>query len=312
MKKVLFLMNLREASGEYSPAIFNWYGILERLGYEVYYEDYAQYDADAFYNLVKETKPDFIFHPTYVKFHSEFARLREFSKVYCIHSDDDWRFDDYTKYWIPFTDGAIGYQSNIKNYLQAGAKEDYYQRARWAFNPNTMLFDFSGKKEHKISHVGGLHGNKAQRVNDMKQKGFDVTCINPNFNSYSQYLQSFSRSIVSLSLTSNSLGTGAQSKTRLSEIPYYCVLASEPWPDMELWNLEPNKDFILLDESDKSFEMLERVLEDKDFADKMYQSGKRVLIEHNTVFHEWNKFMQHLDPDYKPVDVASILKTYNL
>jgi hypothetical protein len=36
------------------------------------------------------------------------------------------------------------------------------------------------------------------------------------------------------------------------------------------------------------------------------------LIDHNTVFHEWNKFMQHLDPDYKPVDVASILKTYNL
>ena len=177
-------MNLREASGEYSPAIFNWYGILERLGYEVYYEDYAQYDADAFYSLVKETKPAFIFHPTYVKFHTEFARLQEFSKVYCIHSDDDWRFDDYTKYWIPFTDGAIGYQSNLKNYLEAGAREDYYQRARWAFNPNTMLFDFNGKKEYGISHVGGLHGNKAQRVNDMKQKGFDVTCINPNFNSY--------------------------------------------------------------------------------------------------------------------------------
>lgn len=305
-------MNLREPSGEYSPAIFNWYGILERMGYEVYYEDYSQYDPDAFYLLVKETKPEFIFHPTYVKFHSEFIRLREFSKIYCIHSDDDWRFEDYVKYWISFTDGAIGYQNNKQSYIEAGSPENYYLRARWAFNPNTMLFSFKGKKHYDVSHVGGLHGNKAQRVEDIRKKGFDITCINPNFSSYSHYLESFNKSIVSLSLTSNSLGTGAQSKTRLSEIPYYCILASEPWPDMELWNFEPNKDFILLDESDNSFEMLERVIKDQDFANKMYTAGKKTLIRYNTVFHEWNKFMQQIDIDYKPVDVNKILSTYNL
>jgi len=125
-------------------------------------------------------------------------------------------------------------------------------------------------------------------------------------------LESFNKSTVSLSLTSNSLGTGAQSKTRLSEIPYYCVLASEPWPDMELWNFEPNKDFILLDESDKSYEMLERILSDKVAADRMYKSGKEILINHNTVFHEWNKFMQRIDPDYKPVNVNAIVADYNL
>lgn len=305
-------MNLREASGEYSPAIFNWYGILERMGYDVYYEDYASYDPDTFYNLIKETRPDFIFHPTYVKFHSEFIRLREFSKIYCIHSDDDWRFDDYAKYWIPFTDGAIGYQNQKQSYVEAGSSESYYLRARWAFNPNTMLFSFEGKKRYGISHIGGLHGNKANRIDYLKTKGFDITCINPNFNSYAHYLECFNKSIVSLSLTSNVIGTGAQSKTRLSEIPYYCILASEPWPNMELWNFEPNRDFILLDETDSSFELLERVVNDKELANRMYNAGKKTLINYNTVFHEWDRFMKQIDADYKPININNVLSTYNL
>lgn len=311
-KRVVFLMNLKEASGEYSPAVFNWYGVLERLGYEVYYEDYAEYNSNSFYELVKHTKPDFVFHPTYVKFHSEFIKLREYTKIYCIHSDDDWRFEDYARHYIPFTDGAIGYQNNTESYTKAGADVNYYLKARWTFNPNTMLHTFTNDKKYGISHVGGLHGNKVQRVSAMRQKGFEVTCINPNFNNYVYYLQCFHESVVSLSLTSNSLGTGTQSKTRLAEIPYYCVLASEPWPDMELWNMEPGKDFILLDNSSDSYDALERALSDKDFATKLYNAGKKVLLNHNTVFHEWNKFMQHIDCDYKPVDVNTILKTYNL
>ena len=55
MKKVLFLMKIREDhSNNYTPAIFQWYGVLERLGYEVFYEDYSSYDPENFYQLVKE------------------------------------------------------------------------------------------------------------------------------------------------------------------------------------------------------------------------------------------------------------------
>ena len=161
MKKVLFLLRIKEShSDNYTAAIYQWYGILEHLGYEVYYEDYNAYNPEAFYQLVKEHKPDYIFHPTYENFHAEFQRLREFSKVYCLHSDDDWRFNDYAKFWIPFTDGAIGYQNTKESYLIEGAPDDYYYRARWSFNPNTMHFDFSGKKEFALTHVGGFHGNK--------------------------------------------------------------------------------------------------------------------------------------------------------
>lgn len=313
MKKVLFLMKIREDhSNNYTPAIFNWYGILERLGYEVFYEDYSSYNPESFYQLVKENKPDYIFHPTYDNLHAEFVRLREFSKVYCIHSDDDWRFDNYTKFWIPFTDGAIGYQSSKDVYLNEDAPSDYYQRARWAFNPNTMYFEFQGSKSHNLTHVGGLHGNKLEKVNELKSKGLNIELIDPKFTSYSAYLEAYHKSIASICLTTNSLGTASQSKTRVGEMPFYSILVSEAWPNMEMWNMEPNKDFILIDESDRYLELIQKILKDKDFATQMHKSGKDVLLEHNTVFHEWDRIMQSLDKDYKPVNISTIIKSYQL
>ena len=293
MKKVLFLMKIKEShSDNYSPAIFNWYGILEKLGYEVYYEDYTNYNSEEFYKLVKSHKPDYIFHPTYEGFHAEFIKLREFSKVYCIHSDDDWRFNDYARHWIPFTDGAIGYQNTQTAYVEQGAANSYYSRARWAFNPNMMHYEFTSNKTYGISHLGGLHGNKAQSMQRLNSAGLSIDLIDPKFTSYTQYLEAYHQSTISICLTSNSAGSSAQSKTRLAEIPYYCILASEPWPNF--------------------MEIVNKVLVDKDFAQQMYKSGKDILIKHNTVFHEWNRIMQNIDEDYKPVDVSSIIDTYNL
>lgn len=305
-------MNLKEPSGEYSPAIFNWYGILERMGYKVSYEDYAHYNPNAFYELVRQTRPDYIFHPTYHNLHTEFARLREYSKVYCIHSDDDWRFDSYIKYWIPFTDGAIGYQNHKEAYLGAGAGDGYYHRARWAFNPNTMHFEFSDKKRYGITHLGGLHGDKAQRIQKLESNGLKIELVDPKFASYSNYMQAYRQSTISICLTPNSLNCAPQSKTRLAEIPYYCVLASEWWPDMEMWNMEPNKDFILIDESQSYIDLINKCLVEEDFANKMYNSAKRILIEKNTVFHEWNSIMKNIDPDYNKIDVNDLVTKFQL
>ena len=139
----------------------------------------------------------------------------------------------------------------------------------------------------------------------------DIELINPNFNSYEHYLNTFHKSTISLCFTNNSLGTAKQSKTRVGEMPYYCILASEPWPNMEWWNMEPNKDFILLD-GDNSVELINKVLNDKTFANEMYQSGKEILLNSNTVFHEWDAIMSSIDEDYKLASINSIIKTYNL
>lgn len=312
MKKVLFLMRLKEPNNEYTTAVFNWFGPLEHLGYEVHYYEYNNYNPDSFYEYAKSLKPDFIFHPTYENFHPEFIKLREFSKVYCIHSDDDWRFENFAKYWIPFTDGSIGYQNSTDSYIKVGADKNYYYRARWAFNPNTMVFNFNSEKIYGLSHIGVLHGNKAQKLKYLQDSGMHIDQIELKSPSYSSYMETYHRSIASVCFTNNSLGTASQSKTRLAEMPYYCVLISEPWPNIEMWNMEPNVDFVLLDGSSNSIELINKLLGDKDFAQNMYKRSKDILINKNTVYHEWDKIMQQIDEDYKKVDVNYILKQFNL
>lgn len=301
-------MREREASGEYSPAIINWYGVLEHLGYDVYYEDYNTYNPENFYQLVKELKPDYIFHPTYESLHTEFIKLQEYSKIFCIHSDDDWRFDNYVKYWIPFTDGAIGYQGDINSYLQVELSKDYFIRARYTFNPNTMLHEFNSYKNYNLTHLGGLHGNKKNKIQILKDKGVDVEAIDPKFTSYLYYLESFHKSKASICLTNNSFDNKPQSKTRLAEIPYYTVMISEWWPNLDLWNMEPNKDFILLDYSDKCFEHIDKILNDDKANKQMLTSARNILINKNTSFHEWDNIMSKIDEDYKPVDISKLLK----
>jgi hypothetical protein len=310
MKKVLFLMHLQNpGKNEYSPAIFNWYGILEKMGYQVFYHEYSDFNIDEFYTLIKDNKPDFIFHPTYDYIHTEFIKLREFSKVFVIHSDDDWRFNNYAKFWIPFTDGAIGYQNDKSSYVQCDAPENYYYNARWTFNPNTMYFKFDKSKLYNISHVGKLHGKKDESLKQVEKSGYSVSKVDPNFNSYKDYMECFNKSIISLCFTSNVLGTAKQSKTRLGEMPFYCILASEVWPKMELWNMEPNKNFILIDESKNFVNVIDKILKDDDFKKSMFESGKNILLSKNTVFHEWNNIMSQFDPDFKRVNVELLLKS---
>jgi len=313
MKNVLFLINIYE-NNQYSSAMMYWYGILEKLGYNVYYEDYNEYNPDKFYQLIKDNKPDYIFHPTHRNIHTEFLKLREFSKVYLLHSDDDWRYDNYKKFWIPYVDGAIGTQNTKQTYINDGASENYYVRTTLGFNPNTMVFDYPINKTHDIVHMGGLHGGREESINFLQSKGVVVSLpFKGTTPPYQDYLKCYNDSKISLCFTNNSVMTKKQNKGRAVEILFYSVLASEEWPDMEIMDLEPNVDFILLDYSNtKYLEMFEKVLNDDKFREQMFLSGKRKLLATNTVFHRWNVIMKEIDEDYKPIDVNKILGEYGL
>jgi len=312
MKTALFLMKMYNA-GQYHSSLVYWYGILERLGYQVFYEDYDQYDPDEFHALIKENKPDFIFHPTYQAIHTEFLALREFSKVYLLHSDDDWRFNNYGKFWIPFVDGAIGLQQTKQTYINEGAPPNYYIRTTLGFNPNTMLLDTqSSHKKSDVIHMGGLHGGRDQSINHLQNMGVPIT-VHDHGMVYSDYLKHLSQSKIALCFTNNSVMSAKQNKGRTLEILNYCVLASDEWPDMEIMDLEPNKDFILLDYSNtKYLEMFEKVLNDDKFREQMFKSGRHKLLTKNTIFHRWDKVMSEIDEDYTGTNVDEILKAYQL
>lgn len=311
MKKAVWLLREYDVNftgqGAHSAEITFWYGILEQLGYEVIYYPYETYEPAKFYNDMKEYKPDFIFHTCYEKFHSEFVKLRDFTKIYMVQADDDWRFENYAKHYIPFVDGTISYQADRQWYLDAGAKEHEIISAKWAFNPNTMLIEDTSNKDIFISHGGGLYGDRSRLIQEFVDKGMDVSIATKVL--YGQLLELWNRSKYSLCFTKSSQGNFRQKKGRLAEIGYYSVIVSEPFPKIEEY-YEPHKEFILFETIDEAIEKIKKLEADPDKYAKMLKASRDRVWNTNTCYHQWDMIMSIIDEDYKKQDISKILKLY--
>lgn len=306
MKKIVWLMMEKERD-EYSSAIIYWYGALEKLGYEVIYYPYETYDSDRFYIEMKNYKPDYIFHTCYDKLHLEFVKLREFCKVYVIQSDDDWRFESYSKYYIPFVDGTISYQADRQWYIDNGALNHQIISAKWAFNPNTMLIEEDPTKDILLSHGGNLHADRKDLINEFITKGLNVSIANQV--KYGQLLDLWSRSKYSLCFTKASQGNFRQKKGRVVEIGYYSVLVSEPFPGIEKY-FQPDTEFIMFETVDEAIEKIKYYESNPNKYQELLLASRKKILETNTVFHQWDYIMSIIDHDYKKQNIINIVKKY--
>jgi hypothetical protein len=306
MKKVVWLMNEKNPTKtDYSIAINFWYGVLENLGYEVAYSMYEEYNVDNFYNQIKNFKPNFVIVPGYNLIHTEFIRLKEFTKVYVLQSDDSWRFDNFCKYWIPFVDGVISFDGNAEEkYKEFGLEPENYCKMRWAFNPN-MMVNPPVEKELYISHTGGLHGNREQKILEFMSKGEKVDVFHPNTYAETKYIWAASK--YSLGFTMNSVMTARHAKGRVAEIPNHTVLVTEPFPEIEEY-YDIKKEIILFDTVDEAIEKIKYYNDNESEYNKLFEAGKRAIWSRNTAYHEWNKILHKIDPDYKSIDVINLLK----
>ena len=310
MKKVVFLMdiNSRNDSG-YSASIIWWYGILEKFGYEVFYEDYAEYNAEEFYEKMKHYKPDFIFHPTYTKVHTEFIKLKEFTKVFIIQSDDMWRYDNFSKYWIPYIHGTVTFEGVKENYIRDGLDEKNFHKIKWCFNPNTQDLDKTYKKDIEISHIGNVHSHqyRVEQINKFRNLGIDVQIFHGV--NYEEAKRAWAHSKYTLSFTMNSSNTVREPKGRVVEVPNFAVLFTEDFPGLkEYYN---NDEMVVFSSVEDCIEKINYFDKNPKELEKIYLKGKKALWGRNTVYHEWNKILPQIDEDYKKINPNEIIKKYH-
>jgi hypothetical protein len=311
MKKVVFLMEEKDrARDEYSSAIIWWYGILEKLGYEVTYYDYLNFNFDNFYKEIKDFKPDFIFHPTYDKIHTEFIKLQELAKTYVIHSDDDYRFDQFAKFWIPFVDGTISFcggEDHMKQlYHSAGCNDKTFIKAYWCFNPNTMAHNHKFDREFILSHLGSIYGERLNKLKSFSNYGIETHVFQNKF--YSEFKEIAAKSCFSISLTKSSNLALNQIKGRIFEIPFSCILLTEPFPDMEkFYDLE--KEIVVFNSIEEACSKIKNILSNEHLFSSIYSNGRKRLLSEHTSYHVWNnKILPVIDNEYESKDVDKILK----
>lgn len=303
MKKVFILLDHKHDSiDDYSAAIIYWYGILDRMGYDVTYIDYASYNADQVYKLVREEKPYMLILVNYFRtIHTEFARFRDITKVYLLQGDMHRFYDNHVKLWIPFIDGIINFEGTKEWCLRDGLPENGFLKMRWGFNPNTMCFPRE-QKAYNISFYGGMHGRRGETLNRFSQ--LTGVYVVPQSATYEQVKYILSQSNFSLNLSWNATGDRRELKGRVIEIPAHCILLSEPAPELETY-YNPDE-YILFNSVEEAVDKIKSCN-----IEEVFKRGNRALWERNTAYHEWNKILPLMDPDYKPVDVPALIKTYH-
>jgi hypothetical protein len=306
MKKVFILLDHKhDRLDDHSAAIIYWYGILDNMGYDVSYIDYANYNADSLYNEIRQEKPFMLILVNYFRtIHTEFARFRDITKVYLLQSDMHRFYDNHVKLWIPYVDGIINFEGTKERCLRDGLPENGFLKMRWGFNPNMMCIS-SREKNRSISFYGGLHGGRAQLLQNLSQlTSVDVI---PQSATYGQVKYILSESKFSLNLSMNATGDRRELKGRVVEIPAHCVLLSEPAPELETYYNED--EYILFNSIEELADKI-KSLSDKEVED-IFKRGNKALWERNTAYHEWDKILPFMDPDYKPIAISTLLRTHH-
>lgn len=306
MKKVFFILDHRHSEiQDYSAAIVYWYGVLDRMGYDVTYENYTDYNPDQFYNKVRQEKPFMVILTNYFRsIHTEFTRFRDITKVYLLQTDMHRFYNEHVRMWIPYVDGIINYEGTEEWCLRDGLPKNSFLKMKWGLNPNMMCYGRNDKVKN-ISFYGGMHGNRSSILSSLdKLTPVDVI---PNTATYEEIKHSLSESKFSLNLSMNAPGNRRELKGRVIEIPAHCILLSEPAPELETYYQED--EFILFNNVEELVDKLNR-LSDKEQVE-LFKRGNKALWERNTAYHEWNKILPLMDPDFKPVDVSKLIRKYH-
>jgi hypothetical protein len=213
-------------------------------------------------------------------------------------------YDEHVKLWIPFVDGIINFEGTKERCLEDGLPENGFLKMRWGFNPNMMCYNQSSKIKN-ISFYGGLHGNRRKILEDFnKQLTVDIVSQSAT---YEQVKQVMSESNFSLNLSMNAPANRRELKGRVIEIPAHCILLSEPAPELETYYNED--EFISFNSVEEAIEKV-KSLDDKQILE-LFKRGNKALWERNTAYHEWNKILPLMDPDYKEVNVNKLVHQYH-
>jgi len=308
MKKVLWVMNSYNSNKtDISPALVWWYGVLEKLGYEVFYYPYEDYDIEDLYETVRDNKPDFVIVAAYNNIHTELIRLKDHTKVYVLQSDDRWRYGNFSRFWIPFVDGVITYEGEKSNYVSDGMKPENFHRMRWAFNPNTMAECgiISNPQSIFASHTGGMHGNRREMIAKFESRGIKIE--QRYTNTYDETKKIWANSKFSMCFTNNSLNSGKELKGRVVEIPNWCILVTEHFPEMEQY-YDMDNDVVSFVSVQEAIDKMNRLNDDPREYRRIFENGRKRLWNFNTAYHEFQKVMGEIDPDYKLIDINKIIK----
>jgi spore maturation protein CgeB len=191
-KKILFAA---WGCGDKDSFIYNnWYLTLKEIFGETILFDprknYFGYGKEAmnnsFLELIKKENPDYVlFCLTYDEFDLDFfGKIREISpqtKLINLFSDDEWNFDNYSRYYAPFFDYLITVKKDLSDYNGDGIKniQFLYGVSEKEYKPQNL------EKKYDVSFIGTPIRDRAEFMSFLVKNKINVFVAGSGWEKYS-------------------------------------------------------------------------------------------------------------------------------
>lgn len=221
----------------------NFYDSFIEMGYDAIYFNYVdkhyyrgQYgegnEAGCFndpnqklIDVANSFNPDLIFsilHRDQIKYET-FGELRKQGfKIINWFCDDTWRFNDFSRFWIPYLDYAVTTAREALDWYHAYGWSDKVILSNWAANPRWYK-PMDVEKKYDVVFVGGAHGGRKEIIEKTKQAGIDVRAFGKGFESgrvgFDDLIKKTSEAKINLNFARCSGDNGSQMKARNFELP---------------------------------------------------------------------------------------------
>lgn len=124
-------------------------------------------------------------------------------------SDDQWRFNNFSRYWAPFFDWVITTDPlAVEKYYSIGYKNVI--KSQYATNIH-LYKPQGGNFKYDVSFIGSSHTNRKKMVNDLKKHNIDIECWGSGWEngraSHEEVLKIISQSKINLNFTEVSTAT---------------------------------------------------------------------------------------------------------
>lgn len=175
-------------------------------------------------NLVNHQRPDYVFYITYqdqVELNTLVKIRNTGSKLIGWFSDDQWRFDQFSKKLARYLDYQITTDENaFDSYRELGFNPIHCQ---WGSNEHHYLRRPELEKIYDVSFVGSKHGRREVYLEQLESKGIRISGFGKDWNgriSFAEMINVFNRSKINLNFCFASTDEKIkQIKGRIFEVP---------------------------------------------------------------------------------------------
>jgi len=132
----------------------------------------------ALLDLVEKEKPDILFTSLFTNEikPKTIKKITKDSNTITINwfSDDQWRFDNFSRYWAPLYDWVVTTDEKaLPKYKKI--RYDRVIKSTWAANPN-IYKPVNSSHEYGVTFVGSANGIRKKNVEELRKLGIKVDC----------------------------------------------------------------------------------------------------------------------------------------